>query len=340
MKDIVERESPRFAIFVDMDGQYIAFLANFFEPAIKLPVEIVPGMVLRRSTEAERNAFEPYEKAARSDRQDARITRHRIPFGSGPVRIETNEDFQGYLIQFSLREWARSGNEPHSMFDRLELACSVAEAGRRPVLVCEVKDKIEPLFFTHDLHRHSVLRRRFVGTFLRKIPRLTDEDLREIRELVTQIKTLPLEHVFVFEGMDRFKQVELVSFDSNFHIFGLFTIVEYLLTHASVLEDRSDSLTRQVSAKCPAANLCFASPLVLADFFETMTDEKAWKLLYGYRSAIAHGGRVDFAKPHRRKGFKELRSRDAVFRYLHQFAQRLLKYALREPTVVSRLKAA
>ena len=143
-----------------MDGQYVAFLVNFFEPAMKLPVEIVPGMILRRSTEAERKAFEPYNEAAHFDREDTRITRHRIPFGPGPVRIETNEDFQGYVIQFSLREWARYGNEPHSMFDRLELACSVSEAGLRPVLVCEMKRGIEPLFFTHDLHRHSVLRRR------------------------------------------------------------------------------------------------------------------------------------------------------------------------------------
>jgi hypothetical protein len=323
-----------------MDAKYIAFLVNFFEPAMKLPVSLLPGMILRRSTEAERKAFEPYNKAAHFDREDNRITRTRIPFGTGPVRTETNEDFQGYVIQFSLREWARYGKEHHPMFDRLELACSVAEAGLRPVLVCEIKTNVEPLFFTHDLHRHSVLRRRSLGSFLKRIPRLTAGDLEEIRDLVTRIRNLPPAANFVLEAMDRFKQVELISYDSDFHIFGLFTIVEYLLTHAPRLEDRSDSLTKQISAKCPAINQRFPAPVVLADFFEPMTDEKGWKILYSYRSAIAHGGRIDFRKTYSKSDYRQLRSRDAVFAYLHQFTQRLLKYTLCEPKSVSDLKAA
>ena len=323
-----------------MDGQYVAFLVNFFEPEVKLPMEIVPGMILRRSTEAERKVFEPYNEATHFDRQDTRITRHRIPFGPGPMRTETNEDFQGYVIQFSLRQWARYGKEPYSMFDRLELAGIVSEASLRPVLVCEIQREIKPLFFTHDLHRHSVLRRRFLGKFVKKIPRLADNDLGEIQELITQIEKRPPEHSFVFEGIDRFKRLELISYESDFHIFGLFTIIEYLLTRAPKLEDKSDSLNRQVASKCPAANKGFAAPVKAEEFFEAMTEERRWKILYGYRSAIAHGGQVDFARGYNQKGYKELRNRDAVFGYLHQFTQRLLKYSLCEPQVVRDLKNA
>jgi hypothetical protein len=99
------------------------------------------------------------------------------------------------------------------------------------VLVCELRPKLDPYFFTHNLHRHTVLRRRELGNFLQRIPKLTTADLDEIRDLVGHLKELSSEDIAIFEAIDRFKQVELISTDSDFHMFGLFTVIEFLLTH-------------------------------------------------------------------------------------------------------------
>jgi len=321
-----------------LDNEYIAFLVNFFEPMLRPPIEVLPGIVLRRATSAEQATFRPYDEAAHLGRNDTLVTRTTVSFNTDGVKTESNDDFRGYVLQFGLRQWATYGNNPHSVYEQLELACSVAESGLRPVLVCEKGSDLQPLFFTHNLHRHTVLRRRALGKFLRGIPKLTLRDLEEIRDLVSLIEKLPPSDRFVFEAIDRFNHVELISTDSDFHTFGLFTIIEYMLTHLPTMKDKSDSLTKQIYAKCPALGRDFDNPISPATFFRPMTDEKAWKILYGYRSAIAHGSRIDFTKLSGKKGYEELIDRANVEAFLHTFTRRLLKYALREPKRVKALK--
>lgn len=316
------------------DCDYIAFLVNFFEPVISLPVEIVPGLILRKATADELEVFQPYDAAAHLDRVDIGITRTTISLDSDRVKTERNDDFRGYVFEFTLRQWARSG--PYSTYDLLELACSISESGLRPVLVCAVKPELEPYFFTHNLHRHTVLRRRALGKFVKEIPKFTSADLEEIRAITTSLKGLDSQHGFVFEAIKRFKHVEIISLESDFHTFGLFTIVEYLLTHSPRNED--DSLTKQMRRKCPTVTATFDNDVPIEKFFETMVADKAWKILYGYRSAIAHGGPIDFAKANGQGGFRALRSRGAIEAFLHLFTQRLLKCAVRDPERIRALK--
>ena len=94
----------------DWDEGYIAFLVNYFEPAFRLPVEILRGLLLRKATPDEMAIFQPYDDAAHLDRGDALITLYRISIAD--VKTETNEDFRGYVWQFGLRHWSRFGGEP------------------------------------------------------------------------------------------------------------------------------------------------------------------------------------------------------------------------------------
>jgi hypothetical protein len=45
------------------NGDYVAVLVNFFEPAISLPVEVLPGIFLRKATADELEVFKPYDEA-------------------------------------------------------------------------------------------------------------------------------------------------------------------------------------------------------------------------------------------------------------------------------------
>jgi 5-methylcytosine-specific restriction endonuclease McrA len=314
----------------------IAFLVNYFEPKIKLPLEVVPGIRLRTAKAQEEELFQGYDKAANIGRGDARIYRHRIPL-VGPITVQTNEDFRQYVLGIGFLQWARSGGESHSPYERLELACSIAESALRPVVVCEARAILTPL--RHDLHRHIVLRRRALDRFLAKIPQLTSTDIDEIRTIAILIKDLKQEHAaFVVEAIERFKQVELVSLASDFHTFALFTIVEYLLTHSPRPDDESDTLTKQVCAKCSAIAMTFDHAIPIGQFFLEENEERAWKILYNYRSKIAHGGSVDFSKRFTKTGFAELNDHKHVQAFLHLYVRRLLKSTLRDPEWVRSLK--
>jgi hypothetical protein len=128
--------------------------------------------------------------------------------------------------------------------------------------------------------------------------------------------------------------LELISPESDFHTFGLFTIVEYLLTHPSRNKDKSDSLTNQIRGKCPMVTAKFDYDVPIENFFEAMSEDKAWKTLYGYRSTIAHGGSIDFGK----RGYRELKGRSEIEAFLHVFTRLLLKCAVRVPDHIRALK--
>ena len=322
----------------DWDDGYIAFLVNYFEPIVPLPVEIVPGLILRKATSGERIFFQPYDDAAHLDKVDTRINRYTVSLAGDARTTETNEDFRGYVWQFGLRHWVRHGNEPHSVYDQVELACAISESALRPVLICEVRPKLKPYFFTHDLHRHTVLRRRELGGFVQRIPKLTATDLKEIRDVVDFLRNLNPSERGVLEAIDRFKQIELISGESDFHTFGLFAVIEYLLTHKPKNTDQSDSLTKQIRAKAPLVAQRFDHAVAITEYFENITEDKAWKILYDYRSAIAHGNKIDFEMRSTRDGFAELKDRNRIQSFLNIFTRRLLKVAVQYPSVVSELK--
>jgi hypothetical protein len=97
-------------------------------------------------------------------------------------------------------------------------------------------------------------------------------------------------------------------------------------------------LTKQIRAKAPLIAQHFDHAISIIEFFEEMPADKVWKILYSYRSAIAHGGKIDFAVRSTKNGYAELRDRKRVQAFLHLFTRRLLKVAVREPNVVSGLK--
>lgn len=289
-------------------ADYVALLVNYFEPTVVLPVEIAPGFSLRHANETELGIFRNYDNAVNFGRGDSRIHRYHISF-SGPVRHKTNEDFTGYVIEFGLRQWGREGRVKHSPFELFEFASAISTAGLRAILICESRSEIVPYPFTHSFHRHTVLRQRALARFLKGIPKLGTGEISEIQELLERLTALDDKDYFVIEAIRRFMQGELVSRESDFHVFGLFALIEFLATHAPAKADGSDSLTKQISTKCPRiVEKLILTDLVKNHFTETPED-RLWKILYGYRSAIAHGGRIDFSGAWSKGGYADLKSR-------------------------------
>jgi hypothetical protein len=82
---------------------------------------------------------------------------------------------------------------------------------------------------------------------------------------------------------------------SPLQILGYFAILESVLTHQPRPDDRYDSLTRQITNKLALLNRRW-NPAFDYRPLGGASDEKIWPLMYAYRSAIAHGVKLDFAK--------------------------------------------
>ena len=82
---------------------------------------------------------------------------------------------------------------------------------------------------------------------------------------------------------------------SPLQILGYFAILESVLTHQPRPDDRYDSLTRQITSKLALLNRRW-NPAFDYRPLGGASHEKIWPLMYAYRSAIAHGVKLDFTK--------------------------------------------
>jgi hypothetical protein len=119
--------------------------------------------------------------------------------------------------------------------------------------------------------------------------------------------------------------------NSKFKILGLFTIIEFLITHKPI--DTGDSITRQVTNKISLLSHRFTKKLNYSHFFGNTPESTIWKKLYAYRSSIAHGGEADFAKE-----LSVLKDDSTARQFLRRVVKMLLRHSLTEPQLYNDLR--
>lgn len=123
-------------------------------------------------------------------------------------------------------------------------------------------------------------------------------------------------------------EVTLLPSSSVFRVLGLFSILEMLISHNPKLEDKGDSITHQMKTKMPLLMRRFDKPMVLTTYFGETKSDKIWSQMYGYRSAIAHGGTPDFNSL-KEQGY--LRSAANANAFLLAVVKATIRNYLREP---------
>lgn len=139
-----------------------------------------------------------------------------------------------------------------------------------------------------------------------------------------------------WKAVEMLDDVTLLPHSSAFRVLGLFSILEMLISHNPRLEDKGDSITHQMKTKMPLLMRRFDKPVVLAAYFGEAKSDKIWSQMYGYRSAIAHGGTPDF-KNLGAQGY--LRSAENANAFLFAVVKATIRNYLREPVLYDDLVA-
>lgn len=121
---------------------------------------------------------------------------------------------------------------------------------------------------------------------------------------------------------------------SELLVLGLFSIIEMLITHNPKLEDRGDSITHQLKGKVPLLERRFDRRLPYTEYFGQASSDKVWAALYKYRSAIAHGGQLDFDKGQ----LAVIKSKEVADKFLFEVVRGMLRHILREPHLYADLR--
>jgi hypothetical protein len=169
---------------------------------------------------------------------------------------------------------------------------------------------------------------------------ITEANLRELGDVYRLKLFVAGNHVQagpfpeIKRAFEMLNALRILPATSSFHVIGLFAILEMLITHNPELEDRGDSITRQMKSKIPLLSNRFDRPLPYHQFFGDTAHGAVWSKLYAYRSAYAHGGVPDFT----RGPLVALRSEANANEFLRVVVQSIIRNSLKDPQLYRDIK--
>ena len=161
--------------------------------------------------------------------------------------------------------------------------------------------------------------------------KITTEEISTAGRFFNAIKTCQTEQPQIYQALWEFSQLKALPRLSNIIVLGYFSIIEALVTHDPKKD--FDSLNHQISTKMTLLSKRFERPLDYDGQFGETEWEKAWKKLYAYRSALAHGSTVDF-----KNELKVLKDQATALNFLKEATKLTLLFAMREPELLADLK--
>ena len=295
----------------------------------ELPVEIVPGYLLRRATPDEvehiRRVLVGYTGVEGT--YGLPYEWEFVPDAERPGNFRMNElppDALRYHVischntgeQDRIQSAANVSGVPIEIGFTLQLLAPIGQ--ERPVGVATSYTHASKIFFAvseksitdiHVLTAADVHKVRVAYDLLRK----HDESVLPLASLLADYEAL-----------------KALPETSRLRLLGYFGLVEALATHAPRKEDPYDSLTRQICVKVELLRNRFSEPLDFASFFNGAKPDTALKKLYAFRSTIAHGNHSALDPV--------LRSESNVHDFMRQLVRRLFMCALEEPALMRDLQ--
>jgi hypothetical protein len=196
---------------------------------------------------------------------------------------------------------------------------------------------IRPMLIYHPARLFSLVRSTREGKvhFLEgALPFLdvTPAVVENIILLSNQIRTCGQSVVNLKYFIAQMLDLDALPHESPLLFLGYFAILESLITHQPRPTDTIDSITRQVKQKVMLLDNRWQPRIDYRPFGENKPDT-IWKIMYSYRSCLAHGAKPDF------KGdLQLLGDPDRALNPLKQTVKGILRQALIEPQLILDLR--
>lgn len=156
------------------------------------------------------------------------------------------------------------------------------------------------------------------------------EELKYLYEIVSGFEEE--KYPIIQNALNDFLHLNFISNHSPFKVVSYFALLEFLLTAES-----KNRISQQLIAKLALLNNQFSTRIDIFQYFKgssSNTIETIIKLLYSYRSDIAHGNRSNFNK--------ELKlldeQRDMILPFLRDLVKKVLIYSMKNPQIITDLK--
>lgn len=310
-------------------------------------LELVPGLQLRRATEAEVAAIKDVLERQAGTESCGIWEKSRL-------KEETPPDWSDipHFHSLSKEEWETAEHWGYDFLPKEEWKYFVvAFSGSNSTLAAlEKVFAIAPvelkLGFTlvqspfQGEETNSPVLILNPGRLFSQVKRSSDQDLPFVEiteEIASDILNLhqklqTCDHLSNVVGfLEQMLGLDALPYKSPLLFLGYFAILESLLTHEPKPTDTIDSITRQVKRKLTLLDNRW-KPRLEYSAFKGAAPDKIWSQMYGYRSALAHGSEPDF------KGELKLLNERSALTLLRQAVKALLRQAIIEPQLIFDLR--
>lgn len=293
------------------------------------PFEVVPGGFLRRASSKEAAAFRrlvcppdgilPLRYLGQNPYEQRLV---RTPSEPGPILSLAplpESEFRYHIMAFP-----GSNAAFHSLVESSALTPWQLVAGPQIQLI---GDAAVAIVGSPD-HARYIHEDRYESNFIA----LEQADLVELRAVHSKLTAFQHDSVKLKAAVRNYYDLGAIPPGSPLRFLGCVSVLESVVTHDPRPNDPYDSLTRQVCQKMLLLQRRFGRPLSY-DGFLPAKPSTVWKLLYQYRSAVAHGAPPDFAKT-----LRVLKGPAEALSFMEVATRRLLRQALEEPDLVGDLR--
>ncbi|MBD2295045.1 hypothetical protein H6G06_16530 [Anabaena sphaerica FACHB-251] len=318
-----------------LENTSFAFVANLLDVQCNLPFNVIENCYFQKANSIQIAQIKKYLS-------DSGYLYGLSKFNLSPyelVYIEdlskpTQKSFKSQQLEEDWKYYILTFNGNNSIIYDLSLAANLAkvelEFGLQFIRHPEsegfgiLKNPIHSFNYFHEMNTNS---------FLTEPAEYIDEKiLQDIGSIYSNYKQLDeTRYPDIKQAIQMLEDLKHIPNHSKFKVLGLFTIIEFLITHKPI--DTGDSIIRQVTTKIPLLSKRFSEELDYSKFFGNTPQNTIWKKLYAYRSNIAHGGQSDFAKE-----LSVLKDDLTVKKFLKLAVKMLLQHSLIEPQLYTDLR--
>jgi hypothetical protein len=309
----------------------VGFVSTVLSPVPPLPITLVPGLLLRKPSDDEYG--EIASELRRYGRQGTFLDGSHLYEGEWQWQEDgkaahyeslPKERWRYHVLQY--------GDDGSALLRAIRSFVLVEPELKVPLVVFPVSPqtvmmRVRLLGDLGAILRHPALHPDPPHAF-------GDQQVNEIRSAHEDLEGLSIEFESIHRAVDLLLDLQVLREDSSFRVLGMFAVLELLLTHNPGGKELGDSLTHQIASKIPLIGKRLPSGLPYSAHFGHANEDKIWKGLYSYRSALAHGSKPTFLREQ-----AILKNAENALQFLTSATRRITRHALREPQLYADLKS-
>lgn len=320
-----------------MNRHGFAFIATHIDIDGEPNIELIPNYTFRRANESEINIIK--EKILEGVPQN--IRRYNLPYEC-IVKEEIYENQTSYhhdeIEKDKWKYWVIAhqgvmGNELNELRKALALLPTDLEIGF-DIQWFKLRDAEKEGSMWSPVPLHIIELYSDHEFSSKNATKLKDDDVAKAGELYNLVTSYDKSYDFIDHALSNYMHLRRIPKKSEILAVGYFSIIESLVTHPPRLTETLDSISHQLRNKIVLLSKKFENTINYHNRFGEIGLEKLWTKLYGYRSAIAHGTKVDFKSGQ----FSNLKNNENVTWYLKAIVKELIILSCREPEFISDLK--